>query len=158
MTLRDGLRTLTPGRAAGEIALLSAPLSLWGGLDLDRGTICDVNHPQHGLSLRGRVLAMRAARGSSSASSALVEAVRRGTAPAAILLGRVDPILVIGSLVAADLYRVEVPIVLVAPEQWDALEDGVQASVAAEAAVAEIRMRDGRADGAGRVDLHVPRA
>ena len=139
MILRDGLRALTPGQAAGRIALLSSPLSLWGGLDVESGTICDVNHPEHGLRLRGRILAMKAARGSSSSSSALVEAIRRGNAPAAILLGRVDPILVIGSLVAADLYQVEVPIVLVAESSWTSLKDGVQVVVTANAEMASFR-------------------
>jgi len=132
MILQDELRGLTPGRATGRIALLSSPLSLWGGLNVENGTICDVNHPEHGLLLKGRILAMKAARGSSSSSSALVEAIRRGNAPAAILLGRVDPILVIGSLVAADLYRIEVPIVLVAETSWKHLEDGMQISIAAD--------------------------
>ncbi len=118
------VRPLTPGRAEGRLAVLTAPLSLWGGLDLDTGTICDTSHPQHGLSLAGRVLAMRMARGSSSSSSALVEAVRRGTAPAAIIMEHADPILVIGSLVAADLYGVALPIVLVAAVDWAELQDG----------------------------------
>ncbi|MBE1529770.1 hypothetical protein GGC65_004226 [Sphingopyxis sp. OAS728] len=117
----SSLRTLSPGTATGPLARLSAPLSLWGGLDLDDGTICDVNHPEHGQSLSGKVLAMRAARGSSSSSSALVEAARRGVAPCAIILVRPDPILVIGSLVAADLYGIQIPIVLVTEDQWDML-------------------------------------
>jgi uncharacterized protein len=116
-----GLKTLTPGVAKGRIALLSEPLSLWGGLDPDDGTICDVNHPQHGLSLSGKVLAMRAARGSSSSSTTLVEVARRGIGPTAIILGRIDPILVIGSLVAADLYAIAVPIILLPEHLFDRL-------------------------------------
>ena len=106
------LRVLVGGTAAGPVAALSAPLSLWGGFDLDSGRICDASHPQHGLALAGTILVMPGARGSSSSSSALVEAVRRGTAPRAIILSRVDPILVIGALVAADLYSVDLPILL----------------------------------------------
>ncbi len=114
----EALKALCSGAASGKIALLSAPLSLWGGLNLKDGTICDVNHPDYGLSLAGRVLAMPAARGSSSSSSALAEAARRKVAPVAIILGRADPILTIGSLVAADLYGVHIPIVLVPESQW----------------------------------------
>lgn len=112
------LNVLSPGFAEGPIALLTQPLSLWGGLDLGDGTICDVNHPEHGLPLAGKILAMRAARGSSSSSSALVEASRRGVAPAAIILVRADPILVIGSLVAADLYGIQIPIALLPEQLW----------------------------------------
>lgn len=117
----SSLKALTPGKAKGPVALLSAPLSLWGGLHLDDGTICDVNHPQHGLSLVGKILAMRTARGSSSSSSALVETCRRGVAPAAIILARADPILVIGSLVAADLYGMLIPIVLFPESAWESM-------------------------------------
>jgi predicted aconitase with swiveling domain len=115
----EALKALCSGTASGRIALLSAPLSLWGGLNLEDGTICDVNHPDYGLSLAGRVLAMPAARGSSSSSSALAEAARRKIAPAAIILGRADPILTIGSLVAADFYGIHIPIVLLPESRWD---------------------------------------
>lgn len=134
------LRALTPGMAEGPVALLSAPLSLWGGLNLDDGTICDVNHPQHGLLLAGRILAMRAARGSSSSSSALVEASRRGLAPAAIILAHPDPILAIGSLVAADLYGNRIPILLFPESQWNQIPDSGTAIVEAS-------------EGSGRVDF-----
>ncbi|MDB5582390.1 MAG: hypothetical protein JWR80_7566 [Bradyrhizobium sp.] len=121
--MKIAARALTPGTLSGRIALLTAPLSLWGGLDLATGRICDVNHPQHGRALGGEILAMTAARGSSSSSSALAEAVRRGTAPAAIIMASVDPILVIGSLVAADLYDIATPILIVAIEDWPLLND-----------------------------------
>ena len=111
-------RTLVAGSAQGPTAVLSAPLSLWGGLDLQTGEICDVSHPECGMPLSDRIVVMPGARGSSSSSSALVEAVRRGTAPSAIILSRVDPILVIGALVAFDLYGVRLPIVLAAQEGW----------------------------------------
>jgi len=115
------LRVVTPGVAKGPIARLTSPLSLWGGLDLTDGSISDVSHPQHGLSLRGKVVAMRAARGSSSSASVLVEASRRGIGPTGIILGQIDSILVIGSLVAEVLYGHEIPIVLFPDAQWDEL-------------------------------------
>ncbi|WP_179509529.1 aconitase X swivel domain-containing protein [Sphingomonas melonis] len=114
----EALKALCSGTASGQIAPLSAPLSLWGGLSLEDGMICDVNHPDYGLSLAGKVLAMPAARGSSSSSSALAEAARRKVAPVAIILGQADPILTIGSLVTADLYGVHIPIVLVPENRW----------------------------------------
>ncbi|MHA4837890.1 aconitase X swivel domain-containing protein [Sphingopyxis sp. MSC1_008] len=133
------LKPLSPGTARGPIARLSAPLSLWGGLDLDDGTICDVNHPQCGQSLSGKVLAMRAARGSSSSSSALVEAARRSVAPCAIILVRPDPILVIGSLVAADLYGIQIPIILVTDKQWETLPSNGAAVVEASEETGRVR-------------------
>jgi hypothetical protein len=136
------LKILSPGIASGPVALLSQPLSLWGGLDLDDGTICDVNHPQHGLPLAGKVLAMRAARGSSSSSSALVEASRRGIAPAGIILVRADPILVIGSLVAADLYGIQIPIVLIAENSWESMPRSGMAFIDASEANGSVQFAD----------------
>lgn len=104
---------LVPGDAVGEILRLDAPLSFWGGVDSSTGRVVDVHHPQCGVCLAGRVVVLPAARGSSSSSSVLLECVRAGTAPAAILLGRPDPILAVGAVVAQELYD-RGPAVLVA--------------------------------------------
>jgi predicted aconitase with swiveling domain len=118
-------RMLTPGCAAGPLLLLDEPLSLWGGLDLRTGVIIDRTHPQCGMVIAGRIVAMRSARGSSSSSSALVEAARAGVAPAALILGLHDPILTIGALVAADLYGIEIPVLVVEERAWPVLVNGV---------------------------------
>jgi hypothetical protein len=134
-------RTLWPGRAAGQLALLDEPLSLWGGLDLETGKIADATHSQWGVTIEGRVLAMPRARGSSSSSSALVEAARRGTAPSAILLTENDPILAIGAIVAEDLYGVSIPLVLCEKEYWHELADGASIVVEARHESAMISLR-----------------
>jgi hypothetical protein len=103
--------------------LLDEPLSLWGGVDPASGQIIDANHPQRGASVRGRVLVMRSGRGSSSSASILAEAVRAGTAPAAILLGEPDLILSIGAAVAEELYGVRVPVRVVPPARLATIGD-----------------------------------
>lgn len=104
-------RSLVHGVARGEAVVLSEPLSLWGGFGLEDGTIIDVNHPQAGCRIAGRVLFMPGGRGSSSSSSILLEAARLGINPLAIVLAEADPILVIGALLAEDLYAVNIPVV-----------------------------------------------
>ena len=74
--------------------------------------VIEPRHPQRGASLTGRVLVMAEARGSSSSSSVLAEAARAGVAPAAILLAHADLILAVGAAVADELYRVQIPIVV----------------------------------------------
>lgn len=135
------LRPLVLGKASGPVTILSAPLSLWGGLDLQTGCICDVSHPEFGVSLSGIILAMPGARGSSSSSSALVEAVRTGTAPAGIILSRTDPILVIGGLVAADLYGSKLPILLADEAAWESLHPEMELEIDATADNAPARVR-----------------
>lgn len=104
------MRALVPGRASGELVVLDQSLSFWGGFEPATGRIVDRNHPQSGESLVGKVVYMPHGRGSSSSSSVLAEAMRIGTAPAGLVLGEPDSILVIGSLVARFLYDVECPI------------------------------------------------
>jgi uncharacterized protein len=104
--------------------VLSEGLSLWGGMDPATGELIDAHHPQRGVNLSGRVLVMPSGRGSSSSASVLVEAVRAGTAPAAIVLGEPDLILAIGAAVAEELYGVRVPVVVMAPDELAAITDG----------------------------------
>ena len=110
MTLHS--RAYAPGEAEGEALVLSEPLSLWGGIDVETGRIIDRSHPDRGRSVAGTILVMPGGRGSSSSSSVLAEALRRRTAPAAIVLSIPDPILTVGAIVAFELYGIRMPIVV----------------------------------------------
>jgi uncharacterized protein len=103
--------TLAPGEAEGDTLVLDQPLSFWGGLDPASGRIVDPRHPQRGAIVTDRVLVMPSGRGSSSSSSVLAEAVRSGTAPAAIVLTEADPIVALGSIVARELYGRALPVI-----------------------------------------------
>jgi predicted aconitase with swiveling domain len=107
-------RTLVAGTAEGPALVLDEPLSLWGGLDPETGSIIDTRHPQRGANVAGRVLVMPAGRGSSSSSSVLAEAIRAGAGPAAIVLGEPDPILALGAIVARELFGTSIPVVVAA--------------------------------------------
>ncbi|WP_244661762.1 aconitase X swivel domain-containing protein [Mesorhizobium huakuii] len=100
------------GEAEGQALVLSRPLSFWGGIDAETGDIMDHSHPGLGQNVAGKILAMPSGRGSSSSSSVLAEAIRRGTAPAGILLERPDPILAVGAIVAEFLYGISMPLVV----------------------------------------------
>ena len=123
------MRTLVAGHACGPVLKLQGPLSLWGGVDLRTGEIVDQSHPQSGTTINNCVLTMSMARGSSSSSSALVELARAGAGPCAIILGQYDPILVVGALVAARLYRAALPVILAPTEDLDELASGIHVSV-----------------------------
>ena len=122
-------RTLARGVATGEVVVLEEPLSFWGGVDAREGIVVSEHHPQFGILLRERVLVMPSGRGSSSSSSVLAEAIRLGTAPAAILLREVDPIIVLGAVVARELYSVELPVVALGEEDYRSLSQGDVVSV-----------------------------
>ena len=116
-------------QVVGSALVLDESLSLWGGVDSATGEIVDAHHPQRGANVAGRVLVMPVARGSSSSASVLAEAVRAGTAPAAILLGEPDLILPIGSAVAEELYGRRVPVVVAPPVVLARIRDGAQVAV-----------------------------
>ena len=122
-------RTLARGVATGEMVVLEEPLSFWGGVDAREGIVVSEHHPQFGILLRERVLVMPSGRGSSSSSSVLAEAIRLGTAPAGILLREVDPIIVLGAVVAQELYGVELPVVALDEEDYRSLRQGDVVSV-----------------------------
>lgn len=103
---------LTSGQASGKTLVLDEPISFWGGVDENTGRVIDTHHPQLGASVAGVVLVLRCGRGSSSSSSVLAECLRNGVGPSAIVLAEPDPILALGALVAAELYGVAMPVVV----------------------------------------------
>ena len=115
-----------------EALVLDDGLSLWGGVDPATGLIIDPHHPQHGVSITGRIVVMPSGRGSSSSASVLAESVRATTAPAAIVLGEPDLILEIGSAVAEELYGVHVPIVVLPSDRLMAIRERRAAARRAE--------------------------
>ncbi len=130
--LRRVARPVVAGEASGEVLVLEEPLSLWGGLDPRSGEVIDRRHPQSGECVSGRILVLPVGRGSSSASSVLLEAVRLGTAPGAILLGELDPILALGATVARELYDRTTPIAVLQPQDYAALRSGDQLTLSIE--------------------------
>lgn len=103
---------LVVGQGEGQALVLSQALSFWGGIDAETGEIIDQSHPGVGQNVAGKILVMPSGRGSSSSSSVLAEAIRRGTAPAGILIERPDPILAVGAIVAEFLYEIRMPLVV----------------------------------------------
>ncbi len=112
---------LHAGMAKGPVLLLDEPLSFWGAFDPCGGIIIDVHHPQKGQSVKGKILMMLESRGSGSAPGGLAEAIRLGTAPAAIILVQPDINLAIGAAVAETLYGKSCPILAVSAQDFQEL-------------------------------------
>ena len=115
---------LVEGHATGPALVLDEPLSFWGGLDPSTGEIVETGHPQRGEIVTDRILVMPSGRGSSSSSTVLVESIRMGTAPAGIVLGEPDDIIVIGALVATELYGVATPVIVASAAAFHAIRNG----------------------------------
>lgn len=104
-------RTIVTGEAAGRGLVSDQPLSFWGGYDQHTGEIIDRRHPLSGQIAAGRVLAIPSSRGSSTTTAVLLEAIRAGTAPAAILTTGPDHFFALASIVADEMYGKPIPVV-----------------------------------------------
>jgi predicted aconitase with swiveling domain len=111
--------TLVAGYSRGPVLRLDEPLSFWGGVDTATGVIVDRHHPQAGETVTAKVLVMAHSRGSSSTSSVIAEMVRAETAPAAVVLLDRDPVIVLGAVVARELYGRAMPVVVVDADRYE---------------------------------------
>jgi predicted aconitase with swiveling domain len=96
-------RPLVAGTAEGRAVVSREPLSFWGGYDFRTGEIIDRRHPLSGVLAAGAILVLPYARGSSTTTAVLLEAVRAGTAPAAILTTGEDTFFALAAIVAEEM-------------------------------------------------------
>jgi predicted aconitase with swiveling domain len=115
---------IVAGTASGRSVVTDVPLSFWGGLDPDTAEVIDRRHPLLGVLIAGQVLVMPSGRGSCTASGVLLETIRNGVAPAAIILSRVDPIVGLGSILGQELYGVTVPVIVIPEGERRAIDSG----------------------------------
>ena len=118
-------RPIVPGEAEGEALVTGEPLSFWGGFDFKTGEIIDRHHPLAGVCATARILAVPFSKGSSTTTAVLLEAVRAGTAPAAILTTGVDSFFALASIVADVMYGKSFPVVALSADDFASLRTGV---------------------------------
>ena len=109
--ISDSSVLLVQNDATGHVVTCSEGLSFWGGVDPDTGIIIDAHHPQHGVSLAGRIVLMPSSRGSCSGSGVLLQLARNGQAPAALVFRENEDILTLGAIIAGRLFDCPVAVV-----------------------------------------------
>jgi len=117
------------GNAEGELLVANEPLSFWGGYDYATGEIIDRRHPLSGYIAAGKVLALPFTRGSSTTTAVLLEAVRAGTAPAAIIITGIDKFFALAAVVAEEMYGKAFPLVSISEADFARLEMGQKIQV-----------------------------
>jgi len=117
-------KVVIPGSAEGEVMVSAEPLSFWGGYDFHTGEIIDRRHPLAGQIATGKILALPFTRGSSTTTAVLLEAVRAGTAPAALLTTGVDSFFALASIVADEMYARPIPLLALKPVDYASLRSG----------------------------------
>jgi len=116
-------RAVIAGSANGAALVSKEPLSLWGGLNAQTGEIIDRRHERSGEIVTGRVLVFPQGKGSSTGSAILLESISKGTAPAAIINLKTDPIAALGAIVADELYGRSLPIVVLSEEAFFSIKE-----------------------------------
>lgn len=117
-------RAVIPGTAQGQAVLSRQPISFWGGVNPASGEVIDRRHDCSGQVITGKVFIFPTGKGSSTGSAVLLESIRNGTAPAAIINQKTDPILALGAIVAQELYHKTLPIILLSDEDVSKIQLG----------------------------------
>ncbi len=123
------------GSARGQALVSDEPLSFWGGYDPRTGEIIDRRHPLSGSIAAGRVLVLPYSRGSSTTTAVLLEAVRCGTAPAAIVTTGCDAFLALAAIVARELYGRSFALVVAPREAAASLHTGDTVAIGPEGSI-----------------------
>ena len=136
-------RAIVDGEAQGPALVAHEPLSFWGGFDFKSGEIIDRRHPLAGARAAGSIFAVPFSKGSSTTTAVLLEAVRAGTAPAAIVTTGVDAFFALASIVARTMYDKSFPVVSIDATDFATLVSGQPIRVERDGT---IRIDDGEAD------------
>lgn len=92
-------RIVVPGQAEGEALVTREPISGWGGIDPAEGRVIESRHELNGVSFTGKILVFPSAKGSSGWSGFFQSTRLLGTAPAAMIIGRISAKSALGAVV-----------------------------------------------------------
>jgi len=115
-------RPIVAGSAKGTALVSTEPLSFWGGVCPRTGEVIDRRHELSGENVAGKVFVLPTGRGSSTSSAILMQSIKAGVAPAAIINLSVDPMLALGSIVSDELYHRAVPVVILQQEDFSSIK------------------------------------
>jgi predicted aconitase with swiveling domain len=104
--------------------VLKEPVSFWGGVSATDGRLLNQQFKAQNRYIGGMALFIRELRGSSSASSVLLELIYRRLAPAAIILDSPDAILALGVIVGREMGWPTPPILRLAAAEHESIPDG----------------------------------
>jgi predicted aconitase with swiveling domain len=127
--------SVVPGTVQAVTMVATEPLSFWGGYDAATGEIIDRRHPLSGQCAAGRVLVLPGARGSSTGTAVLLESVRVGKAPAALVTDGRDAFFALAAIVARLMYGRSFAVVAMDAAQLATIPDGVQVRIAEDGRV-----------------------
>ncbi|RAK99323.1 DUF521-domain-containing protein [Aspergillus ibericus CBS 121593] len=109
------------GQASGRLMASPLELSFWGGVDPQTGQVIDQHHPLRGQFLQDRILAIPGGRGSCSGSGVMLELLLNNKGPGAVLFERREDILTLGVMIAEEIFKKAIPVVVLNPGDFPQL-------------------------------------
>lgn len=90
-------RGVVCGVVEGEALVCSTHIHTWG-VDSETGLISEIGHPQHGISVKGKVLVFPSPAGSSDWGSSFCAICRKGNGPIALINRRATTLVLNGAI------------------------------------------------------------
>jgi predicted aconitase with swiveling domain len=120
------------GEARGQALISHEPLSFWGGYDWKTGEITDRRHTLSGEIAKDKILGLPYTRGSSTTTAVLLEAIRAGTAPRAIITAATDFFFALASVVADEMYASPLPLIALIQADFARLKTGDEIQITSD--------------------------
>jgi predicted aconitase with swiveling domain len=92
-------RKVVGGKAEGEALISVEPISFLGSVNTDTGEIVEKGHALEGQNIKDKIFVFPHGKGSTASSYAIYRMAKLGTAPAAIINTKTEPIIAMGALV-----------------------------------------------------------
>lgn len=115
-----------------ELVYSNDSFSFVGGVNIQTGEISDYRHANYKENMKGKAFAFPFGRGSSGAGLVLMEMLRVGSAPAALINVYTDPVILTGPLICKHFYNQVLPVINLSQEDYAKLEGAKQIEVFAD--------------------------
>jgi hypothetical protein len=93
-------RSISRGFARGEAILSRDPISFYGGVDPETGTIVEKGHALEGVSIAGKILIFPRGTGSTVGSYIIYRLAKKGLAPKGMINIESEPIVAVGAIIS----------------------------------------------------------
>jgi predicted aconitase with swiveling domain len=104
-------RPLNPGHTRGTTVVSKQAFMFAHGVEPKTGNVIDVRSDIFGENVRGKVLVFPNGKGSTTGSAWLLEVIRQGNGPAAVINAETEPIIITALVMARLLYGTSIPLV-----------------------------------------------
>ncbi|MBN1170167.1 DUF126 domain-containing protein [Candidatus Micrarchaeota archaeon] len=115
-------RSISRGKASGEVLVSSEPIGFLGGIDPETGNVMEKGHELEGKNISGKILVFPNGKGSTVGSYVMLQLAKNKKAPAAIVNVSAEPIIAVGAIISG------IPMVD-QPEDISKLKNGQKAEV-----------------------------